>query len=166
VGEADRGRHEDVRLVGRIAEHQALIAGALFALVLAIDALRDIRGLLADDVDDAAARAVETHVRMVVADIEYGLAHQRLDIHPGARRDLARHDDDAGLDQGLAGDPAARVGRDDRIEHGVRNLVSHLVGMALGNGFGGKGKTVAHNVKYLQVLGRNSRCSAATALHA
>ena len=136
--EGDRRRHEHIGLVGRIAEHQTLVSRALLALVLAIDALRNVRGLLADDVDDAAARAVETHVRMVVADVEDGLAHQRLDVHPGARRDLARDDDDAGLDQGLAGDAAARIGGDDRVEHGVRNLVRHLVRMALGHGLGGK----------------------------
>ena len=42
MGERDRRRHQHVGLVGRIAEHQALIPGALLALVLAIDALRDV----------------------------------------------------------------------------------------------------------------------------
>ncbi len=74
VRERDRRGHQHIRLVRGVAEHQALVAGALLALVLAIHALRDIRRLLADDVDDAAARAVEAHLGGVVADVEHGLA--------------------------------------------------------------------------------------------
>src|SRR5579863_5667804 len=48
VRERDGCRHEHVGLVGRVAEHEALIASALLALVLAVDALSDVRGLLAD----------------------------------------------------------------------------------------------------------------------
>ncbi len=63
VRQRDRRRHQHVRLVRRIAEHQALVTGALLALVLTIHALRDVGGLLTDDVDDTTAGAVETHVR-------------------------------------------------------------------------------------------------------
>jgi hypothetical protein len=42
VGVGDRRRHQHVGLVGRVAEHQALVAGALLALVLAVDAHRDV----------------------------------------------------------------------------------------------------------------------------
>ncbi len=84
VRERDGRRHQHVGLVGRVAEHQALVAGALLALVLAVHALRDVGGLLADDVEHPAAGAVEAHVGGVVADIEHRLAHQRFDVHPGA----------------------------------------------------------------------------------
>ena len=131
-------RHEHVGLVGRVAEHEALVAGALLALVLAVDALRDVRRLLADDVEHAAARAVEAHVRGVVADVEHGLAHQRLDVDPGAGRDLAGDDHHPGLDQRLAGDAAARIHRDDGIEYRVRDLVGDFVGMPFGDRLGGE----------------------------
>ena len=65
-------------------------------------------------------------------------------------------DHDAGLDQGFAGDAPARVGRQDRIEHRIGDLVGDLVRMAFGNRFGGKRETLAHDVKSLQVRGQNS----------
>ncbi len=156
VRERDGGRHQHVGLVGRVAEHQALVAGALLALVLAVHALGDVGGLLADDVEHAAARAVEAHVGGVVADVEHGLAHQRFHVDPGAGGDLAGHDHHTGLDQRLAGDAPARVGRQDRIEHGIGDLVGDLVRVAFGNRFGGERETLAHDVKSLQVRGQNS----------
>ena len=43
VREADRRRHQRVGLVARVAEHQALVAGALFLGVRTVDAHRDVR---------------------------------------------------------------------------------------------------------------------------
>ena len=108
------GMSTSVSLRG-VAEHQALIAGALLALVLAVDSLGDVRRLFADDIEDAAAGAVEAHLRGVIADVEHGLAHQCFHIHPGARGHFARHDDHAGLHQRLASHPAARI----RGENGI-----------------------------------------------
>ena len=144
MGQGDGRGHEHVGLVGRVAEHQALIARTLLALVLAVDALRDVRGLLADDVEHPAAGAVEAHLRGVVADIEHGLADERLDVDPGARGDFARNDDDTSLDQSLTGHATARILREDGIQHGVRDLIGHLVGMPLGDGLGGEEKVVGH----------------------
>src|SRR6516164_2099549 len=42
VGERDRRRHQHVRLFRRVTEHHSLVAGALLALVLAVDALGDV----------------------------------------------------------------------------------------------------------------------------
>jgi hypothetical protein len=55
----DRRRHQHVGLVGGVAEHQALVARALLASVLAVDAHGDVGGLLADRVEHRAGRAVE-----------------------------------------------------------------------------------------------------------
>jgi len=68
VRERDQRRHRHVGLVRGITEHQPLIARALAALVLAVDPPGNIRRLLADDIEHAAARAVEPHLRGVVAD--------------------------------------------------------------------------------------------------
>jgi hypothetical protein len=51
-------------------------------------------------------------------------------------RDLARDHRHAGIDQGLAGDPALRIAGHHRVEHGVGDLVADLVGVALGDGLG------------------------------
>ena len=131
--ERDGGGHQHVGLAGGVAEHEALIARTLFALILAVDALGDIGRLFADDVEHAAARAVEAHVGGVVADVEHGLSHQCFHVDPGARGDFARHDYDAGLHQGLAGHPAARVNRQDGVEYGVGYLIRNLVRMPLGD---------------------------------
>src|SRR3546814_6393944 len=79
VREMDRGGHVAARLVGGVAEHQALVAGALLFGLLAVDALVDVGGLLADQVEHAAGGAVDADVGRVVADVQDHLAGQRLD---------------------------------------------------------------------------------------
>ena len=56
----------------------------------------------------------------------------------GLGRDLAGDDHQACVDQRLAGDPAARVGGEHRVEDAVGDLVGDLVGMALGHRLGGE----------------------------
>ena len=76
VREVDRQRHERRRLVAGVAEHQALVAGALVeveALAL-VHALRDVLGLLAVGDDDRAGMRVEADLRVVVADAVDGVA--------------------------------------------------------------------------------------------
>jgi len=76
----------------------------------------------------AAARAVEAHVRMVVTDVEDGLAHQRLDIHQAlvvTRPRRSRCRSSPGVSQATAG---ARIGCDDRIENGIGDLIGTLSG--------------------------------------
>src|SRR5207245_8495378 len=55
VREKDRQRHQARRLVAGIAEHEALVAGALLEVesLALVDAARDVRRLL--DVGDAAS---------------------------------------------------------------------------------------------------------------
>ncbi len=138
VRQGDGSRHQHVGFVGGIAEHQALVAGALLALVLAVDALGDVRRLFADDVDDAAARAIETHVRGVVTDVQHNLADERLDVHPGIGGHFTGDHDDTRLDEGLAGNTAARVVLQDCIQHRIGNLVRDLVRVTFRDRLGGK----------------------------
>ena len=87
VRDVDRQRHELGGVVAGVAEHQALVAGALAVerVVAAlgalldgvVDALGDVRGLLADRHGDAARLAVEALGRRVVADAEDRLARTR-----------------------------------------------------------------------------------------
>ncbi len=142
----DRRRHVRVGFVGGIAEHQALITGALILGLFAIDALGDFDALLADQVEHPAGLAVETDVGGGIADIHDHLAHQLLEIHPGGGGDLAGHDGDTGLDQGLAGHTGILVPRDQGIEHGIGNLIGNLVRVSFGHGLGGKQGVFAHGV--------------------
>src|SRR3546814_5697421 len=81
----DRCRHQLLGLVAGVAEHQALVAGALFFRLLAIDTHRDVRRLLADQIQHTAGGAVEADRRRGVADVADDLARQCFEIDPGAR---------------------------------------------------------------------------------
>ena len=52
--------------------------------------------------------------------------------------DIALGVDKAGGDGGLAGHPGVGVLLDDGVQNGVGDLIAHLVGVALRDGFGGK----------------------------
>jgi hypothetical protein len=138
----DRRRHQHIGFVGGVAEHQALVAGALVFRFGAVDALVDVRRLRADQVQHAAGRAVEVDVRTVVADAVDHAADDAFVIDPGGGGDLAGHDGDAGLHQRFAGHARVFILRDDGVEDGVRHLVGDLVRMAFGNGFGREQVTV------------------------
>jgi len=144
VGEADRGRHQHVGFVAGVAEHQALVTGALVFRLGAVDALGDVHGLLADDVDHAAGGAVEADVGAGVADVVDHVADDLLEVDPGAGGHFAGDDGDTGLDQGFHGHAGVLVLLDDGVEDGIGDLVGDLVRMAFGHGFGGKQGVFAH----------------------
>ena len=144
VREVDRGRHEAVGLVGGVAEHQALVAGAHFLGLLAVHALVDVRRLLADQVQHATGGAVEADVGAVVADVHDDLAGQRFQVDPGAGGDFTGHDGHARLHHGFAGHARALVLGQDGVEDRIGNLVGDLVRMAFGDRFGGE-EVVGHS---------------------
>ncbi len=145
VRESDRRRHEYVGFVAGIAEHQALIAGTLVFRLLAINALGDIDGLLADNVDDAAGVAVVAHFRGGVADVLDDTAHQVFQIHPGAGGDLTANDGHTGFYHGLAGNAGMGIVGQDGIQHGIRDLVCQFVRMAFRDRFGSEDVVVSHS---------------------
>ena len=101
VGVLDRHRHQLGRLVAGVAEHHALVAGALPG----VDALGDVGRLLVDRHQHRAGVGVEAHGAVGVADLADGLADQARVVEPGAGGDLAGQHHEAGLDQRLAGHP-------------------------------------------------------------
>ncbi len=144
VGKRDGRGHQHIGLVGRVTEHQALVAGALLALVLAIHALGDIGRLFADDIHYAATGTVKPHLGRVVPDIQHDLANEGFHVDPRLGGDFSRHHDDTRLDESLARHTAANVLLEDRIQHRIRNLIRDFVGMALGDGLGRKQKVIGH----------------------
>ncbi len=142
--EADRCRHQDFGFVAGIAEHQALVTGALVFRLGAVHALGDVYRLFADDVHHGAGGAVEANVGTVVADVDDDFAHQVFQVDPGRRSDFAGDDGDTGLDQGFAGYAGVFVLGDDGIKDSVRNLVGDLVRMPFGHGLGGEKGVFAH----------------------
>ena len=149
VGERDRQRHQLRRLAGRVAEHHPLVAraGDVELVVVGrvgarlerlVDALGDVGRLLVDRVDHRARVGREAEVGVGVADLADRLAGDLLDVDVGLGRDLAGDDDEAGVDQRLAGDAAVRVVGEHRVEDAVGDLVGDLVRVALGHRLGGE----------------------------
>src|SRR5271154_3378102 len=131
----DRQRHDFRRLVAGEAEHQALVASALF-LVQAFalgDALRDIRRLRLDRGEDGATVAVEADLGAVVADFDRSLPRDFDVVGTRLAGYLAGQHDEPGLGERLERDARVGVLGQQSVEHGVRDLIAHFVGMALGD---------------------------------
>ena len=159
VRQRDRQRHELRGLAAGEAEHHALVARAVVE-ILALGLLRleglvhahgDVAALLVDARHDGAGVAVEAELRAVIADLAHGLAHDVRNVDVAAGGDLAHHGHDAGRGGDLAGHAAVRILREDRVEHGVGDLVADFVGMSLGYGFGGK-QMMCHNISFLSEI--------------
>ena len=129
----DRRRHQRLGLAASKSEHDALVAGALFLLLLGIgiDAEGDVGGLLVHVVLELGEVPVEP--LLLVADLAHGAPRRRLDQlgrHALGPAHLARHDDAVGGDQRLDGDARRRIGGEVEIDHRIGDAVAHFVGMA------------------------------------
>ena len=80
----ERRRHQVGRLVGRVAEHDALVAGAFVLVAALVDALGDVRGLAVQVILEAGGLPVEAV--LLVADALHGGA----DGMPRCARGLRR----------------------------------------------------------------------------
>ena len=135
----DRRRHQQVGLVGGIAEHQPLVAGPLGLLALTVDALIDVPRLFAQGHQYATGVTVETDLGVVVTDLVDDLPDHLLvvDLPVGVGQgDLPGQHDEARLHQGLAGHPrlgVVGIAAVDLVQYGIGDLIRHLVRMALGN---------------------------------
>ena len=159
--------HQLGRLVAGVAEHHALIAGAVVQLVVAgflgfqglVHAQGDVAGLLVDVGDDGAGVAVEAIGGVVVADIADHLAGDLGDVHIAGGGDLAHDVDQARGSGGLAGHAAIGILLENGVQNGVADLVADLIGMSLGNGFGSK-QMLCHDFDLLSILGNAQQKSA------
>ena len=147
--EHDRRGHQLWRLIAGVAEHQALVARALFVGVLAfvrvvVDALGDVVGLLAERAEDLAGIRLEHAILVRVADLTDGGTGLREVVELGAGRDLTGEDDDVALGEGFTGHAAFGVLRKAGVEDAVADRVAHLVGVAFGDGFAGEEIVACH----------------------
>jgi hypothetical protein len=122
----NRHGHEFRGRVGRIAEHDALVARAA-----GLHAAEDVGRLLMNMRGDAAGIRVETVFRIGVADFTHGLAHDFLYIDVRRRGNLAAHEHEARGGEAFAGDARLRIVGEDAVEHRVGNLIAHLIGVSL-----------------------------------
>ena len=134
----DRRRHERGRLVRRVAEHHPLIAGALLLGLLAVDALRDVRALAVERAHVVERVPAEALGGPVVADVLHNAAGDllRVDRIEPLAGDLAHVDHEPWPAHGLAGHVGAGVLGEAGVQHGVRDLVCHFVGVSFRNRLG------------------------------
>jgi hypothetical protein len=118
----DSERHIFGRLVGSIAEHDALIASTEILKRAVVEALCDIGGLLLDRDEDVARLVVETLGRVVVSDVLDRVADHLLVVELRFGADLAEDHDHAGLRGSLAGNLRRRV----LLETGVELCVASV----------------------------------------
>ena len=147
LGQGDGQGHELLGLVAGVAEHHALVAGAvvqavvlsaLLGLQALVHAHGDVGGLLVDGGDDSAGVAVKAELGAVVADIPHHVPGDLGDVHVAAGGDLTHDVDQTGGHSGLAGHTGGGVLRQNGVQHRVGDLVADLVGMSFGHGFRSK----------------------------
>ncbi len=133
MSQRDGCGHQLGGLVGGVAEHHALVAGAA-----GVNALRDVGGLAVDGGDDGAGVVVEALDGVVVANLFDRVADQGLEVDVGLSGDLTGDDDEAGAGEGLAGDAAQRIFGETGVEDGIGDLIGDLVGVTFGHGLTGE----------------------------
>src|SRR5580765_6709169 len=133
VGELDGHRHQVGSFIASEAEHESLVAGSA-----GVHAHSNIRRLALDGAKHCAGVPVISVLGTIVADAANGAPNQFIVINVGGGGDFACDNCKTSGHQRFAGNTALRVLFHHFIEHRIRNLVGDLVGMALGNGFGGK----------------------------
>ena len=132
VGVINRRRHQGLGLAAGIAEHDALVAGALFLLLLGIgiDAHGDVGRLLVHVEFELGVLPVKA--LLLVADLAHGAARGVLDqsrCHGFRSAHLSGHDDAVGRHQCFDSHPRMRIGGHVEIYHGIGDAVAHLVGV-------------------------------------
>ena len=117
-----------------VAIYDSLVARG--DLVFTVYCLCNIRGLVMD-----------IHFHLIisrVANPSHRLADDVGDIRHGLGGDLTSHRDLPGSGQNLTGHPAVGIAQQAGVQHCVRNGVTELVWMALGDGFGGQNVVISH----------------------
>ena len=133
----NRGWHQHIGLAAGIAEHQTLVTCALVLVVAAIDAHRDVRGLLVQVILEFEMGVVE--LVLLIADIGNGAANRALDgIHNAGHLVLGGTHltaDDHAVRGGkcLAGHTGFRFLSEEQVKDSVRHPVAKFVRMTFGH---------------------------------
>ena len=128
-GVRDRHRHQLRSFRAGVAEHHALVAGALLAVeaLVAGNAHVNVGRLLVDAGHDGAGFSVEAKFRIVVADPSHSVPGDLLEIERGFGGDLAGNDNESGGGHNFAGYAARFILTQRFVQNGVRDLVADFV---------------------------------------
>ncbi len=146
VAEVQGQGHVGVRIAAGVAEHHALVAGALVLGLLALHALVDIRALLMDGAEHAAAVRLEHVLAFGVPDAADHVTCDLLHVEVGFALHLTGQHHLPGGDQGFAGHLAVGIEGQEMVDERVADLVGHLVGVAFADAFGGE--EVGHELAF------------------
>ena len=139
----DRRRHQFGGLGAGIAEHHALVAGALVLVAGGVDALGDIGRLVVDQAIDR--RALPMKIVLLVADLADRLARhvdQQLRGDRGRAAGFAGEDDAVGRGQRFDAAARLRLGGEEGVDDRVGDAVANLVGVPFRHRLAGKNKIV------------------------
>ena len=139
-------RHQLFGLVDRIAEHQALVAGALVQVqaLAFIHTLSDVGRLCVVSDQHGATLVVDAIVGVVVTDALDDTTRHRVIVDLGFGGDLTSQHDQTRVAQGLSGNARVLVLSQDGIEDGIGNLIGNFVRMSFGNRLRRKQVAMAH----------------------
>ena len=153
----DGRRHEFGCFVAGVTKHQALVARASVHVVVrgVVDALGDVIGLFVIGHQHGAAFVINAVVGVVVTDAFDGVTRHLDVVDMGVGGDFTGQHHQTGVAQCFSSYAGFGVLLEDCVQNRVGNLVRHLVGVALRDGFGGEEKIVCHK-KAPKV--KNKRC--------
>src|SRR5436190_5484431 len=135
-----------------VAEHEALVAGALlggfFAFGFAsVHTLGDVGALGGDGVHDEDLVGMEHVVIIGVANFSDGFAGDGGEVQLGASGNFAAHNNEVAFGVGFASDAAGGILGEAGVEDGIGDGIADFVGMAFTDGFGGEDVFFAHKDK-------------------
>ena len=125
--------HVVLGLVGGIAEHHALVSGALCSAVCAVNATVDVSALLVDGREHTATVALEHILALGIADAVNDFASDTLQVNVCLCLDFACQDDLPSRDECFASHLRIGIEGKQFVEHSIADLIGHLVGMAFGD---------------------------------
>ena len=131
--EVEGERHVVLGLVGCIAEHHALVSCTLCGAVCTVNTTVDVCALLVDGREHTATVALEHILALGIADAVDDFASDTLQVNVSLCLDFACQHDLSGRDECFA--RHLRIGIEGKqfVEHGIADLIGHLVGMAFGD---------------------------------
>ena len=151
VGIGDRRWHQLGSFPDRVTEHDALVAGTLLRSALvgsgcSVHSLSDVRGLLAERVEEEKRIGIKFAVGVGVADLHHGGLDDLPVVEARTGRDLTTEHHDVVFYHCLTGNARGGVLLKTRIHDGVGDGVTHFIRVPFGHGFGGKNIGVCHVV--------------------
>ena len=159
----DRGGHQRVGFVARVAEHQTLVAGTGFERVVRslVNTLLDVGRLLVVANENGTAAVINAVFGIVIANLTEGVAGNADVIDLSGGGDFASEHDESRGAEGFCSDATVGILLENGIENGVRDLVRHLVRMAFTHRFRRKKIIAAHrmlpNLEYSAFAKSNQR---------